>query len=56
MEVQKRELRCGFWQVVDFLGYQTGTCMGDTGETNSTQMKVHVNQIPLLEDHVEVKS
>lgn len=39
----------GFWQVCDFLGYQTGTCMGDTGEADNITVKVHINQIPLHE-------
>lgn len=43
------KLSYGFWQEVDFLGDQTGSCMGDTGESNNTPVKVHLNQIPLHE-------
>lgn len=44
----------GFQQGVDFLGSQTGTFMGDTGESNNTSMKVHINQISLHEVYLNV--
>lgn len=44
----------GFQQGVDFLGSQTGTFMGDTGESNNTSVKVHINQISLHEVYLNV--